>query len=178
MSWPFRRLPVRAKYRPRDPSNRDKKNDPPTSGKNPIAVSGMAKTVFSVAIRYCPWTDIPAPPPTTEAREKEEMTVVYWWCRREGIWWAFCKCRSDDLTSTPFEKIHFAAPSKVVHRVGPQHLHQHKMTWPLSWNCRTLKWPLNNSCFLATSTSSGSHGLHYLYEYTQSGEHGFYHFHV
>lgn len=27
----------------------------------PIAVSGMAKTVFSVATRKCPWTETPTP---------------------------------------------------------------------------------------------------------------------
>ena len=39
------------------------KKVPPTSGKRPIPVSGMAKTVFSVATRYFPWTDSPTPPP-------------------------------------------------------------------------------------------------------------------
>jgi hypothetical protein len=63
--------------------SRGRKYDPPTSGKNPgecnsasldesqprrlsspMAVSGMANMVFSVATLMLPWTDRPTPPPT------------------------------------------------------------------------------------------------------------------
>mmetsp|Transcript_14128 Transcript_14128/g.47684 ORF Transcript_14128/g.47684 Transcript_14128/m.47684 type:complete len:235 (-) Transcript_14128:50-754(-) len=43
----------------------------PTSGKRPMAVSGMAKSVFSVATRYLPWTDMPTPPPMTIPSHRE-----------------------------------------------------------------------------------------------------------
>ena len=54
-------IPVRAKYMPRLPDRRGRKWDPPTSGNRPIKVSGMAKTVCSVATLNGPWTDSPTP---------------------------------------------------------------------------------------------------------------------
>lgn len=41
----------------------------PTSGNNPMAVSGIAKTVVSVATRCEPWIDKPTPPPAEWLRE-------------------------------------------------------------------------------------------------------------
>ncbi|KAH0999975.1 hypothetical protein HUJ04_008208 [Dendroctonus ponderosae] len=64
-STPLSLTPVKARYHPSRPANLDKKWEPPTSGKSPICVSGIAKSVFSVAIRYCPCTDNPTPPPIT-----------------------------------------------------------------------------------------------------------------
>lgn len=38
---------------------------PPTSGTNPIPVSGMATRERSVTTRTSPWADTPTPPPMT-----------------------------------------------------------------------------------------------------------------
>ena len=40
-------------------------HEPPTSGKKPMAVSGIAKVVLGVAMRYWPGMDRPTPPPMT-----------------------------------------------------------------------------------------------------------------
>eukprot|EP01139_Manchomonas_bermudensis_P010684 Amastigsp_a340895_27.p3 type:complete len:122 gc:universal Amastigsp_a340895_27:656-291(-) len=48
---------------PRWPRSRGSTYDAPTSGNSPIAVSGIANTVRSVATRKWPWTESPNPPP-------------------------------------------------------------------------------------------------------------------
>ena len=45
----------------------------PTSGKKPIPVSGMAKSVLSVATRTWPCTDSPTPPPITMPSSSETI---------------------------------------------------------------------------------------------------------
>ena len=45
----------------------------PTSGKKPIPVSGIAKSVLSVATRTWPCTDSPTPPPITMPSSNETM---------------------------------------------------------------------------------------------------------
>ena len=65
-SSPFKTSPVNPRKVPSSPSNRGKKKLPPTSGTNPIFVSGIAKTVFSVAILKGACTDRPTPPPTVQ----------------------------------------------------------------------------------------------------------------
>ena len=62
-STPFNCSLVNARYMPILPSILGKKKLPPTSGKNPIVVSGMANTVFSVAILKGACRDKPTPPP-------------------------------------------------------------------------------------------------------------------
>lgn len=63
-SMPLSLSLLRARYVPISPSSRGKKNPPPTSGKKPMVVSGIANKVLSVAIRNGAWTDKPTPPPT------------------------------------------------------------------------------------------------------------------
>ena len=60
---PFSCSLVRARYVPISPSSRGRKKLAPTSGKKPMVVSGMAKIVFSVAIRKGACTLSPTPPP-------------------------------------------------------------------------------------------------------------------
>ena len=55
--------PVSPRYMPTSPGQRGRNQVPPTSGKKPIPVSGMANRVRSVAIRKSPCTEIPTPPP-------------------------------------------------------------------------------------------------------------------
>lgn len=62
-STPLSCSDVRARYVPICPSIFGRKNDAPTSGKKPIVVSGMAKTVFSVAILKGACIESPTPPP-------------------------------------------------------------------------------------------------------------------
>ena len=64
---------MRAKNVPRAWPSLGRKKDPPTSGKKPMAVSGIAKTVFSVATLYCPCTDSPAPPPTAAGERDDRV---------------------------------------------------------------------------------------------------------
>lgn len=63
VSTPVNVSPVNAKYVPNCPSSLDRKKLPPTSVKNPILLSGIANTVFSVAILKGAWSDKPTPPP-------------------------------------------------------------------------------------------------------------------
>eukprot|EP00968_Pinguiococcus_pyrenoidosus_P006707 scaffold442_cov268-Pinguiococcus_pyrenoidosus.AAC.115 len=66
-SFANRRVPVRPRYMPiAGPCiSRGIQKDPPTSGKSPICVSGMANMVFSLATRTRPCTEAPTPPPMT-----------------------------------------------------------------------------------------------------------------
>ena len=59
------RAPVSARYVPTSAGSRDRKCEPPTSGKKPIPVSGIAKLARSVATRKRPWSERPTPPPIT-----------------------------------------------------------------------------------------------------------------
>lgn len=54
-------IPVRARYIPKLPDILGRKYDPPTSGKNPMNVSGIAKSVCSDATLKDPCTDSPTP---------------------------------------------------------------------------------------------------------------------
>ena len=70
-------LPVRARNIPKLPDRRGRKWDPPTSGKKPMKVSGIAKSVFSVATLKGPCTDMPTP--YNEGTHKQlhrEMTLT------------------------------------------------------------------------------------------------------
>lgn len=58
---------------PTSPSTLDKKKLAPTSGQYPILVSGIAKTVFSVAILKLALIDSPTPPPTNKERSVQEV---------------------------------------------------------------------------------------------------------
>ena len=59
------RAPVSASHTPDSPGRRGRNHPPPTSGKRPMPVSGMAKTVRSVATRQRQGSDRPTPPPMT-----------------------------------------------------------------------------------------------------------------
>lgn len=59
---------------PNSPSRRGRKYVAPTSGKKPINVSGIAKMVFSVAIRKGVLILNPTPPPTYV---RTEETGIY-----------------------------------------------------------------------------------------------------
>ncbi|CAH0310517.1 hypothetical protein SRABI128_04496 [Microbacterium sp. Bi128] len=50
---------------PVSPGEPESSRVPPTSGTNPIVVSGMPVRVRSVTIRTEPWAEIPTPPPKT-----------------------------------------------------------------------------------------------------------------
>lgn len=65
-------LPVRAKYNPTYPFKWGRKKDPPTSGKRPMAVSGIANSVFSVATLNGACTDIPTPWEEEKGRKRRE----------------------------------------------------------------------------------------------------------
>lgn len=67
---PSNRVPVRARKVPIWPSKRGRKKLAPASGNIPIPASGMAKMVFSVAIRKGAWTEMPRAAPT--------VMYMYW----------------------------------------------------------------------------------------------------
>eukprot|EP00962_Isochrysis_galbana_P030939 scaffold10064_cov130-Isochrysis_galbana.AAC.2 len=85
------RAPVSARHGPRLPGSVDRKKEAPTSGNMPMFVSGMANTVFSVAMRNAPCTEMPAPPPMQKPSQMETcgfcdaaMTALSWYLRWQG----------------------------------------------------------------------------------------------
>ena len=57
--------PVSARWVPSSPGARARRYSAPTSGKKPIAVSGMATRDRSVTRRRLPYAEMPTPPPIT-----------------------------------------------------------------------------------------------------------------
>ena len=65
----------------------------PTSGKRPMAVSGMAKSARSVATRKRPCAVSPTPPPMTMPSQRATWGLGSW-----AIWWFMmysCRKKSD-----------------------------------------------------------------------------------
>ncbi|MCY1225937.1 hypothetical protein D9M72_381500 [compost metagenome] len=62
---------------PVSPGERDSSKVPPTSGTNPMVVSGMPVRVRSVTIRTEPCAEIPTPPPSTRPSMKATYGLGY-----------------------------------------------------------------------------------------------------
>ena len=58
-------LPVKPKYVPISPGERDNRKVPPTSGKKPRPTSGIASFVLFRHHAMAAWAESPTPPPIT-----------------------------------------------------------------------------------------------------------------